>query len=257
MAAIVERLATLSTRFSQNVLADEAAYQLVLHDERDLAGLPESVRAAAGAAARQRGEADGWVITLSRSLIVPFLTFSDRRDLREQAFHAWIRRGENDGDARQPPGSRARSSRCGSEQARLHGYANYADYALVDRMAGTPAAVAQAARRRCGSPRPQGGGRARGAARECARSRGATHPIEPWDWRYYAEKVRTTRYGFDDARAEALFLARRGCSRRRSTPRSGCSASSFVERAGPSAPTTPTCASSRCATATAGRSASS
>ncbi|HET9046927.1 MAG TPA: peptidase M3, partial [Casimicrobiaceae bacterium] len=97
VGAIVERLAKLSTQFSQNVLADEAAYELVLHDERDLAGLPDLVRSAAHEAAVERGKPNQWVITLSRSLIVPFLTFSDRRDLRELAFRAWTRRGENEG----------------------------------------------------------------------------------------------------------------------------------------------------------------
>ena len=141
-AAIVERLATLSTRFSQNVLADEAGYRLVLATERDLAGLPEGLRAAARSAAQQRGLPDAWVITLSRSLIVPFLTYSDRRDLREQAFNAWIRRGENAGEHDNRPIAREILA-LRNEQARLHGYESYADYALVDRMAGNPAAVAK------------------------------------------------------------------------------------------------------------------
>ena len=124
------------------MLADEAGYRLVLRDERDLAGLPQDLRAAARAAAQERGEADVWIITLSRSLIVPFLTFSDRRDLREQAFNAWTRRGENDGEHDNRPVAREILA-LRNEQARLHGYRHYADYALVDRMAGTPAAVAR------------------------------------------------------------------------------------------------------------------
>ena len=141
-AAIVQRLAELSTRFSQNVLADEASYRLVLRNERDLAGLPEGLRAAAREAAQHRGEPDAWVITLSRSLIVPFLTFSDRRDLREQAFNAWIHRGENEGEF-DNRGIAREILALRNEQARLHGYSHYADYALVDRMAGTPDAVAK------------------------------------------------------------------------------------------------------------------
>ena len=133
--AIVERLAELSTRFSQNVLADETGYRLVLRDERDLAGLPQDLRAAARAAAQERGEADVWIVTLSRSLIVPFLTFSDRRDLREQAFIAWTRRGEHDGEHDNRPVAREILA-LRNEQARLHGYRHYAEYALVDRMAG-------------------------------------------------------------------------------------------------------------------------
>ncbi|HQW38707.1 MAG TPA: hypothetical protein PLO00_08315, partial [Usitatibacteraceae bacterium] len=96
-AAIDERLAVLYTRFSQNVLADEAGIRLALRDEADLAGLPAWLRAAARQAAEACGEDAMGVITLSRSLVVPFLTFSSRRDLRERAFKAWVRRGGNDG----------------------------------------------------------------------------------------------------------------------------------------------------------------
>jgi len=196
MGAIVERTAELCTRFAQNVLADEAAFELVLRGPEDLAGLPPGLVAAAGAAARQRGRADGWVITLSRSLAVPFLTFSDRRDLREQLFNAWIRRGENDGEHDNRP-LIAEILALRQELARLHGYANYADYALADRMAGSPAAVAQlldavwepACRKAAAECR---------ALADFAHASGAAHPIEPWDWRYWAEKLRAARHGFDD-----------------------------------------------------------
>jgi peptidyl-dipeptidase Dcp len=202
-AAIVERLAELSTRFSQNVLADEAGFRLLLRDERDLAGLPEGLRAAAREAAEERGEADGWLITLSRSLIVPFLTCSDRRDLREKAFNAWIRRGENDGEHdNRPIAQEILALR--NEQARLHGCASYAEYALVDRMAGTPAAVAKLLTQ-VWEPAKARAAVERDALRAMALAQGATHAIEPWDWRYYAEKVRKARYGFDDALLKPYF----------------------------------------------------
>jgi peptidyl-dipeptidase Dcp len=202
-AAIIERLATLSTRFSQNVLADEATFQLVLKDERDFAGLPEDLRAATRAAAQQRGEHSGGIITLSRSLIVPFLTYSSRRDLREIAFNAWIRRGENEGEHDNRPVAREILA-LRNELARLHGYRNYADYALVDRMAGTPQAVAQLLAQVWEPAKAR-------AAAECAAlkatalAHGETHAIEPWDWRYYAEKVRAARYGFDSAALKPYF----------------------------------------------------
>ena len=110
-AEIVERLAELQTAFSQNVLYDESSWALWLAEERDLAGLPPFVRASAREAAKQRGRPDAWAITLSRSLIVPFLTFADRRDLREQAFGRGCREANitaNTTTARSP----ARSSRC-------------------------------------------------------------------------------------------------------------------------------------------------
>src|SRR5215210_1398321 len=97
LAEITERLATLGTSFSQNVLADEQAYTLVLESEDDLAGLPDFLRSAARAAAEERGLAGKHVITLSRSSVEPFLQFSTRRDLREKIFRAWIARGEGGG----------------------------------------------------------------------------------------------------------------------------------------------------------------
>jgi peptidyl-dipeptidase Dcp len=206
-AAIVERLAELETRFSQNVLADEANYRLVLRDEQDLAGLPEGLRAAAREAAHERGEANAWMVTLSRSLIVPFLTYSDRRDLREQAFNAWIRRGESGGEHDNRPLAREILT-LRNEQARLHGHESYAAYALTDRMAGTPDAVAGLLAR-VWEPAKARAAAERDAVRAVALAGGATHAIEPWDWRYYAEKLRKARYGFDDAVLKPYFSLER------------------------------------------------
>src|SRR5205823_8062082 len=115
-------------------------HPLVLRSEAELAGLPDFVRAAARQAALERGLADAWVVTLSRSSIVPFLTFSDRRDLRERAHQAWIARGEHDGEHDNRPVAREILA-LRNEQARLHGHASYADYALADTMAGCASAV--------------------------------------------------------------------------------------------------------------------
>ena len=97
MAAIAQQLATLGTRFSQNVLADEQEFLLVLECEAELAGLPDAVRAAAAQTASERGHKGKHAITLARSSIEPFLQFSARRDLREKAFKAWRQRGANGG----------------------------------------------------------------------------------------------------------------------------------------------------------------
>ncbi len=207
MAAIVARQAELTTQFSQNVLADEAAWTLVLADERDLAGLPETVRAAAREAARERGQDAAGVVTLSRSLLMPFLTYSDRRDLREQAFRAWTRRGEN-GDAHDNRAIAREILALRREQAQLHGHATYADYALVDRMAGTPAAVSRLLQEVWGPARAKAA-EERDALQAMARSCGETHPIEPWDWRYYAEKVRRARYHYDEAAVKPYFSLER------------------------------------------------
>lgn len=206
-AAIDERLAVLYTRFSQNVLADEAGIRLALRAEADLAGLPAWLRAAARQAAEACGEDAMGVITLSRSLVVPFLTFSSRRDLRERAFKAWVRRGGNDGPRDNRPIAREILA-LRQEQARLHGFASYADFALVDRMAGTPGAVASLLDKVWGPAVAKAAGE-REALAAMARSLGETHAIEPWDWRYYAEKVRAARYGLDDAALKPYFSLER------------------------------------------------
>jgi peptidyl-dipeptidase Dcp len=202
-AQVMERLAELTTRFTQNVLADEASDYLVLRTEAELAGLPEFVRAAARQAAADRGIADAWVITLSRSHVVPFLGFSDRRDLRERAWRAWTTRGEHDGAHDNRPVARQILTLRG-EQARLHGYRSYADYALADTMAGRPAAVDDLLMK-VWVPAKASAERERQALQAMVASRGDTLAIEAWDWRYYAEKVRQARYDLDEAEVKPYF----------------------------------------------------
>lgn len=202
-AQVMEELATLTTRFAQNVLHDESAYQLQLQGDADLAGLPGFVRAAARQAAADRGLAGGHVITLSRSLIVPFLTFSERRDLREQAWRAWTSRGEHAGAHDNREVARA-ILRLRNEQARLHGHASYADYALADTMAGTQMAV----QRLLDEVWPRALAavqRERAELREAMDAAGAEEAIEAWDWRYWAEKVRQAKYAIDDAEVKPYF----------------------------------------------------
>ena len=179
------------------------SYRLPLVEERDFAGLPDYVRAAAREAARERGVDAPGIVTLSRSLIVPFLTFSERRDLREQAYKAWTTRGEHDGAHDNRPIAREILA-LRNEQARLHGHPHYADYALVDRMAGTPDAVARLLEQ-VWEPAKARAAAERDALAAMAKSQGATHAIEPWDWRYYAEKVRKARYRLDDGQLKPYF----------------------------------------------------
>jgi peptidyl-dipeptidase Dcp len=138
MSAISERLAVLHTQFGQNVLHDEKTWQLVL-TEADLDGLPDFVRDGARQAAIDRG-VTGFAITLSRSLIEPFLTFSDRRELRQIAHAAWVARGTHPG----PRDNRVLIPEIlalRTERARLLGYASFADFRLADTMAGSPDAA--------------------------------------------------------------------------------------------------------------------
>lgn len=203
---IMRALATLTTRFAQNVLADEAAYQLVLRGEDELAGLPDFVRQAARQAAMERGLADdpqAHVITLSRSLIEPFLTFSDRRDLREQAWRAWSLRGANGGET----DNRALALeilRLRQAQAEAHGHACYADYALVDNMAANQQAVRELLGEvwRLALPAVE---RERQALVAMMAEQGVAGEPAAWDWRYWSEKVRQARYDLDPAEVKPYF----------------------------------------------------
>ena len=206
-AQIMGRLAELTTRFGQNVLADESAFQLVLRSDADAAGLPGFVRAATRQAAIERGLNDGMLVTLSRSHIVPFLTFSERRDLREQAWRAWTSRGEHAGEHDNREVAREILT-LRNEQARLHGFACYADYALADTMAGRQSAVT-ALLKQVWEPAKARAAEEQQALEALALSRGETIALEPWDWRFYAEKVRQVRYDLDEAAIKPYFpLAR-------------------------------------------------
>jgi peptidyl-dipeptidase Dcp len=193
LAEITERLAAIGTEFSQNVLAAENGFMLVLDGEADLAGLPPSVRAVAAEAARERGLPGKHVITLSRSSIEPFLQFSTRRDLREKAFQAWVNRGEKENAA-----LIAETVRLRNERARLMGYDTYAHFRLADTMAKTPEAVSEllssvwepALKRVAAEER---------ALQALVAAEGGNFRLAPWDWRHYAERQRKAEFDFDEA----------------------------------------------------------
>ena len=195
VAAIGERLAELGTAFSQNVLTDEQAYALVLAGEEDLAGLSESARAAARAAAAERGMPDKHAITLARSSVEPFLRSSARRDLREKAYEAWVVRGDG-GGATDNKAIIAETVALRAERARLLGYPTFAHYRLDDAMAKTPQAV-QGLLERVWPPARARAMADRDALQELIRQEGGNFALAAWDWRYYAEKLRKARCDID------------------------------------------------------------
>jgi peptidyl-dipeptidase Dcp len=202
LAAINERLASLGTQFGQNVLADEKSFTMVL-EESDLAGLPDFARAAARAAAEERGQPDKYVITLARSSVETFLQFSSRRDLREKAFQAWIRRGEN-GGATDNRALIAEMVALRDERAKLLGFANFADYRLDDQMAKTPAAARRLLDDVWGRARLKAGAE-RDALQAMITEEGGNFALAPWDWRYYAEKLRKARFNLDEGEIKPYF----------------------------------------------------
>src|SRR5262249_53521684 len=165
--------------------------------EDELAGLPEFVRSAAREEAQERGLAGKHAITLSRSSVEPFLQSSSRRDLREQAFRAWTARGDRGGET-DNKALIAEMVALRAERAKLLGYATFADYRLDDSMAKTPAAVRDLLRQGWAPA----GGRAsadRTGMQELIRADGGNFELAPWDWRFYAERLRKARCGLDEA----------------------------------------------------------
>jgi peptidyl-dipeptidase Dcp len=203
LAEIKERLASLGTSFSQNVLADEQAYALVLDGEQDLAGLPDFVRAAAQAAAEERGLTGRHVITTSRSSAEPFLQFSARRDLREKMFRAWIARGDS-GGVTDNKAIIAEMLTLRAECARLLGYPTFAHYRLDDAMARTPEAV-RALLDRVWTPARRRALADRDAMQSLVQAEGGNFALAPWDWRYYAEKLRKAQCDLDETTIKPYF----------------------------------------------------
>ena len=201
MKEIKARLAVLGTQFTQNLLADEREWFMELA-EADLAGLPDFVVASARAAGAEKG-VDGPVVTLSRSLIVPFLQFSTRRDLREAAYKAWAARGANGGetDNRAIAGE---TLALREERAKLLGYANFAAFKLETEMAGTASAV----RKLLNDVWEPAKARASADARvleQMMQADGVNGDLEPWDWRFYSERRRRDLHDLDEAELKPYF----------------------------------------------------
>ncbi len=194
LTAVKARLAVLGTRFSQNLLADERNWFMEL-TEADLEGLPGFVTEAARAAGAERGL--GPVVTLNRSLIVPFLQFSPRRALRQRAYEAWAARGANGGET-DNRGIAAEILALRAERAALLGHADFASFKLEPEMAKTPSAVRDLLMRVWTPARAKA--EADAAVLEAMlRADGIAGPLEPWDWRYYSEKRRKAEHDLDEA----------------------------------------------------------
>ncbi len=196
MAAINERLAQLGTTFSHHLLGDEQAWSMEL-GEADRDGLPESFIAAAEAAAAERDMPGKAIVTLSRSSVEPFLKESSRRDLREKVFNAFVARGDN-GNDNDNNATIVEILALREESAKLLGYPTYAAYRLEDSMARTPRAVRDLLER-VWRPALKHTLADRDALQALVAEEGGNFALAPWDWRYYAEKLRQRRADFDDA----------------------------------------------------------
>ncbi len=193
--AVMARLAELGTAFVQNLQADERSWTLALQPE-DLEGLPDFVVSAAAAAAEERGET-GHVITLSRSLIVPFLQFSPRRDLRQVAFEAWAARGAKGGET-DNAAIVAETLALRKERAALLGYPNFSAYKLAPEMAKTPEAV-RALLMQVWAPAKARAEEEAAALTALMAEDGINDSLMPWDWRFYAARLQKRDYAIDEA----------------------------------------------------------
>ncbi|HEU4538857.1 MAG TPA: M3 family metallopeptidase, partial [Polyangiaceae bacterium] len=196
VAAINQRLASLYTSFSQNVLGDEEGYATMLEGEADLAGLPESVRQGAAAAAESRGQKGKWAITNTRSSMEPFLTYSERRDLREKVWRNYVNRGDN-ADARDNNKNITEILALRAERAKLLGYPTHAHWRLERAMAKQPERALQLMEA-VWKPAVARARQEVADMQAVANRSPEKAKIAPWDYRYYAEKVRKAKYDLDE-----------------------------------------------------------
>lgn len=195
VAEINQKLATLFTQFQKHQLADESEKFLEISDSSDLAGLPSDVRAAAAAAATEKNKTGKWVIANTRSAVEPFLMYSDNRALREKAWKMFINRGDN-GDANDNNSIIPQILKLRAERAKLYGYATHAHWRLADKMAKTPE-TAMKLLEDMWKPAVARVEQEVADMQALANKNGDKIKIEPWDYRYYAEKVRIAKYDLD------------------------------------------------------------
>ena len=195
LSSINQRLASLFTQFTQNVLADEQGYVTWIENKTDLTGLPDSVVAAMAAAAKKRGKQGQWAVTNTRSSMDPFLTYADNRALRETVWRNYYRRGDN-GDRHDNKAIISEILHLRAERASLLGYPTHAHWRIERTMAKTPEAAMDLMMRVW----PKAVARVRqevAAMQAIADAEGSGATIEAWDYRYYAEKVRKAKYDLD------------------------------------------------------------
>jgi peptidyl-dipeptidase Dcp len=195
LSAINQQLAGLFTKFSQNVLAEETDQFIVLKSEEELAGLPQSLRDAAAAEAERKKQPGTWVIVNTRSSIDPFLTYSERRDLREKAWLMFVNRGDN-GGAHDNNAIIAEILQLRAERAKLLGYTTHAHWRLENSMAKTPERAMELMEA-VWKPAVVRVHEEVADMQALADKEGAKIKIEPWDYRYYMEKVRKAKYDLD------------------------------------------------------------
>jgi peptidyl-dipeptidase Dcp len=203
LSEINQSLAGLFTKFGQNQLADESEGMVVLTSEADLAGLPQSLKDAASNGAKAKDMSGKWVISNTRSSVDPFLTYSSRRDLREKVWKMFVNRGDN-GDAHDNNKIITEILSLRSERAKLLGYETHAHWRLENTMAKTPEKAIELMES-VWTPAIARVKEEVADMQALADKEGSKIKIEPWDYRFYAEKVRVDRYDLDQNEVKAYL----------------------------------------------------
>lgn len=200
---INNELAMLSLKFGDNQLKETNAYRLVIDNPKDLGGLPEGVIAAAAETAKEAGMEGKWVFTLHNPSIMPFLQYADNRDLREQIYKAYINRGSND-NAYNNWDNISKMVSLRVQKANLLGFPDYASYVLDDNMAKTPANAYNLCNQIWDAALPNAKQEAK-ELQKLIKKEGGKFKLAPWDWRYYAEKLKNEKYGLNETEISQYF----------------------------------------------------
>ena len=196
------KLSLASIEFSKNLLADSKLFKLVITDEKELSGLPESVRDAAAETAKAQG-LEGWVFTLDKPSCIPFLQYADNRDLREKIYKAYYGRGDNDNENNNKEVIR-RILQLRQQKARLLGFNDFAAFTLDEKMAKT-AEAAEGLLMSIWEPALQRAKEERAALQAIIDMEGGKFKLQGWDWFYYTEKLRKAKYSLNDADIKPYF----------------------------------------------------
>jgi len=200
---INKELSLLSVQFGENVLAETNGFKLIIDKKEDLSGLPEGVIAQAATMAKNLKMDGKWVFTLQVPSMYPFLQYSDKRELRQKLFTAYFMKGDND-DNHDNKAIIAKIARLRVERSHLLGYRSYADFTLERTMAKTPQKVFDFLGQVWSAATPVAKSEAK-AQQEIIRKEGGKFKLEPWDWWYYSEKIRQSKYNLSDETTRPYF----------------------------------------------------
>ncbi|MBC34638.1 MAG: peptidase M3 [Bacteroidetes bacterium] len=203
LKAINQKMSTLRVQFNSNLLAETNGFFITIEDEADLAGLPESVIAAGAAEAKAKGLEGKWVYTVQRPSMYPFITYSDKRELREKLYKGYIYRGNN-GNENDNNAIVGEMVTLRVERAKLLGYPTHAHLTLEPRMAGTPDKALELLDQLWEAALPIAKDEAR-QMQEMIDAEGGNFKLESWDWWYYAEKIRVAKYALDENEIRPYF----------------------------------------------------